>query len=155
MKYLDEVVPVLKKLLSEFNFELVVISNKPPQFVLPNLRYIPWSEATEIDDLLQFNIGLMPLARDNWSEGKCGFKLIQYLSLGIPAVASAVGVNNQIIVEGINGYLCNKEDCWYQALKKLMLDASLRQSMGLRGHEKIVNQFSVRTNAEAFLKLFY
>lgn len=155
MKYLDEVVPVLTKLLSEFNFELVVISNKPPQFVLPNLRYIPWSEATEIDDLLQINIGLMPLARDNWSEGKCGFKLIQYLSLGIPAVASAVGVNNQIIEEGINGYLCNKEDCWYQALKKLTLDASLRQSMGLRGHEKIVNQFSVRTNAEAFLKLFY
>ena len=154
MKYLDEVVPVITKLSSELNFELVVISNKSPQFVLPNLRYLPWNEASEIKDLLQFNIGLMPLEKDEWSEGKCGFKLIQYLALGIPAIASPVGVNVQIIEEGMNGYLCDKEECWYQALKKLIRDASLRENMGLKGQKKIADHFSVRTNARAFLKLF-
>jgi glycosyltransferase involved in cell wall biosynthesis len=158
MKYLDALVPVLEEMAAEApgkaNVEIVIISNKAPQFSLDKLRFIPWSEATEIEDLLRFNIGIMPLEDDTWSEGKCGFKLIQYLALGIPAVASPVGVNKQIVEQGINGYLCETEEEWHQSLQKLVQDSSLRAGMGAKGRAKMVTEFSIQANAARFLGLF-
>jgi glycosyltransferase involved in cell wall biosynthesis len=154
MNYLDHLVPVFKRIVADFNVEIVIISNKPPQFNLPNLVYIPWKEETEITDLLRLNIGLMPLKEDRWSEGKCGFKLIQYMALGIPALASPAGVNKALVENGRDGFLCRNEDEWYQALKILIEDAPLRQSMGKVGREKIVEHYSIQANADAFLKLF-
>lgn len=154
MKYLNPIVPVLKRLSSEFDLSFIVISNKVPDFFLPNLHYIPWSETTEINDLLLLNIGLMPLEKDAWSEGKCGFKLIQYMALGIPCVASPVGVNNIIIEQEVDGYLCTTEEQWYSAIKKLISDISLRKTMGERGRRKVIDNYSVQANTDVFLDLF-
>jgi glycosyltransferase involved in cell wall biosynthesis len=117
------------------------------------MKYLPWNEKSEILDLSQINIGIMPLEDDVWSEGKCGFKLIQYLALGIPAVASPVGVNKEI-VDQQNGFLCSTESDWFEALDKLINNVSLRQAMGRRGREKIINRYSVQANEGAFLELF-
>lgn len=154
LKYLDVVFPVLQKLEKEYNFEFLVICNEPPAFSLKSLRFIKWNEATEIDDLLRIDIGVMPLIPDAWSEGKCGFKLIQYLSLGIPAVASPVGVNQLIVEEGTNGYLCKTEEEWYKAIKLLLGDVALRQFMGRNGRQKMEKEYSVQVNAAKFLSLF-
>jgi glycosyltransferase involved in cell wall biosynthesis len=154
MMYLDEILPVLKKIAEEFDVKVLIISNKPPTFYMPNMEYISWKEETEITDLSRLNIGLMPLKKDTWSEGKCGFKLIQYLALGIPAIASPVGVNTQIIEEGKTGFLCESENDWYFILKKLICSASLRQEIGRKGREKIIDQYSVQANASIFLGLF-
>ena len=96
----------------------------------------------------------MPLKEDRWSEGKCGFKLIQYMALGIPALASSVGVNKKIVEDGRNGFLCNNENEWYNALQTLIENVSLRQSMGKLGREKIINHYSLQANAETFFELF-
>lgn len=154
MKYLDNVSPMLKSLSEETKAEVVVISNKPPQFSFPKLHFIPWQESTEIQDLMRLNIGLMPLEDDAWSEGKCGFKLIQYMALGIPAVASPVGVNKSIIEDGINGFLCVDKSQWQAAIKKLIDDPVLRSAMGESGRQKIINQYSIQANAGAFVGLF-
>jgi glycosyltransferase involved in cell wall biosynthesis len=158
MKYLDELVPLLNDIAlmhgAKKEIEFVIISNKPPQFSLPNLRYIPWKEATEIEDLLQLNIGLMPLEDDEWSEGKCGFKLIQYLALGIPAVASPVGVNKFIVEEGVNGFLCSTSKEWREKLLLLINEAGLRNQLGTKGREKIVKAYSLQANARVFVGLF-
>jgi glycosyltransferase involved in cell wall biosynthesis len=154
LKYLDIIYPVLKKLESEFAFEFLVICNSSPDFHLRSMKFIPWRESTEIEDILKIDIGVMPLIADEWSEGKCGFKIIQYLALGIPAVASPVGVNKDIVEEGFNGYLCSSEEDWYSSLKRLMNDCELRSEMGRRGREKIVREYSVQANAENFLSLF-
>jgi len=154
MFYLDEIVPVLKKIIVECNVALVIISNKPPNFVLPNMTYLPWSEESEIADLSRLHIGLMPLANDAWSEGKCGFKLIQYMALGIPVVASPAGVNKDIVEKGISGFLCTSQEEWYEALKRLILDAGLRSYMGTKGREKIISDYSIQANAGSFLGLF-
>lgn len=153
MIYLDEVVPVLKKMVERLGIEVVIISNKQPRFLIPNLQYITWKEESEIEDLSMLNIGVMPLTNDLWSEGKCGFKLIQYMALGIPAVASPVGVNKEIIDEE-NGFLCTSENEWYHALEKLVNDVELRKKMGAKGREKIVKSYSVQANADTFLALF-
>lgn len=154
LKYLDAIVPVLKKVATDFNVQLLIICNKPPAFAIPNLQFLPWSEATEVPDLLRLHIGVMPLEQDPWSEGKCGFKLIQYLALGIPAVASPVGVNKTIIEQGKNGFLCNTPEEWYTALATLIQDADFRGAMGRAGREKVVAQYSVQAAAPAFAGLF-
>ena len=138
----------------KYPVEFAIICNKPTQFELAGLRYIPWNESTEVEDLLKINIGLMPLDPDPWCEGKCGFKLIQYLSLGIPAVASPVGVNRQIIEQGKNGFFCSTKEEWIQALSFLIENCSARAAMGKSGREKIEREYSVQSQSEKFLDLF-
>lgn len=154
MPFLESLLPVFQELAREQEVEFVVISNKQPAFELPGLRYVPWRETTETDDLLQLHIGVMPLEADPWCEGKCGFKLIQYLSLGIPAVASPVGVNRQIIEEGVNGFLCTSAEEWKVALSSLIQKASQRQAMGAAGRQKIIERYSVQAHTGLFTGLF-
>jgi glycosyltransferase involved in cell wall biosynthesis len=154
LRYLDPIVPVLKAFAEKFDIGTVIICNKPPLFSFPGLRYIPWKEESEIDDLLSIHIGIMPLQDDLWNEGKCGFKLIQYLSLGIPAVASPVGVNTKIIEQGVNGFLCNTYQEWEQALSSLINDVQLRKTMGESGRRKVIAEYSIQAYEIEFIGLF-
>lgn len=152
--YLDPVIPILQQLEKDFDFTFLLIANKDPQLPLKGYQFLPWNESTEVADLLRMDIGVMPLQDDAWSEGKCGFKLIQYLSLGIPAVASSVGVNKQIMEEGINGYLVNTPAEWKVVLRKLITDIQLRQQMGSAGRRKIIAEYSIQSQKDNFLNLF-
>lgn len=154
MRFLDEIFPVLQRLSKEYIFRIVIISNQEPGFQLSNLTFIKWQASTEIQDLLNMHIGIMPLTDDLWAKGKCGFKALQYLSLGIPAVVSPVGVNSEIVEHGINGYLCSGENEWYEALATLISNVSLRIRMGKAGRRKIEEKYSVKANKENFLTLF-
>lgn len=153
LKYLDAVVPTLQKLEEKYDFDFYVICNQKPSFRLRSLKFIEWKKASEIDDLKKINIGIMPLEADRWSEGKCGFKIIQYLALGIPAVASPVGINKRI-VDKENGFLCSVEEDWYNALSLLLKDKTMREELGKKGRAKIINSYSLQANADSFLNLF-
>lgn len=154
LPFLDPIIPSLKELHDEYPFTLLVIANKKPDYSFPSLMFIPWNEETEIEDLLKIDIGIMPLVDDAWSEGKCGFKLIQYMSLGIPAVASPVGVNKAIIEHGVNGYIGNNGEEWKQYLMAMMKDTQFRKKLGKAGREKIVKEFSITSQKDKFLELF-
>lgn len=93
MHYLDFLVPIIKKLEHDYTFKFRVISNEKPQFELSSLEFVKWQKESEIEDLAQINIGVMPLKEDQWSKGKCGFKALQYMALGIPTILSPIGVN--------------------------------------------------------------
>ena len=156
LKYLEGILPVVKMLEQEFpeQFKFVVVADKRQSFSLASLHFIPWNRETEIKDLVQFDIGLMPLTDDVWSQGKCGLKALQYMSLGIPTVASAVGVNRSILDHGVNGYLCSSEADWKTSLMNLIRDPSMRRKMGLAAREKVISNYSVDSNKEKFLSLF-
>jgi glycosyltransferase involved in cell wall biosynthesis len=154
LKYLDEILPLLKRLQEQYDFCFTVIADSDPQLSLKNYHFIRWQAATENEDLLQLDIGIMPLTPDEWSEGKCGFKLIQYFATGIPSVASPVGVNKKIIEEGVNGFLCSTEKDWERALITLLQDAALRERMGKAGREKVERKYSLIAQREEFLRLF-
>ena len=96
----------------------------------------------------------MPLDNDGFSKGKCGFKLIQFLALGIPVVASPIGTNPKIVDDGENGFLCTTKQDWLDALEKLISDAGLRGKMGVKGREKIARKYSFDANKANFLSLF-
>jgi glycosyltransferase involved in cell wall biosynthesis len=154
LKYLDVLVSVIEKLEKKYDFEFLVICNKNPEYRLKSFRFRVWNKATEIDDLSTLNIGVMPLPDDEWSKGKCGFKALQYMALGIPAVVSPVGVNNDIVVNGVNGYLCSTEAEWETGLSMLLEASSLRKQMGEAGREKVVHHYSVTSNRQLYFELF-
>ncbi len=154
LPYINDVIDILNELQQELDFTFLVIANKKPELTLRDWQFIPWDEATEIAGLLKMDIGIMPLHNDEWSEGKCGFKLIQYLSLAIPAVASPVGVNNIIIEQGENGYLCSTTDEWKANLKILIADAVLRAKLGNAGRDKMLKEYSTQSQAVHFINLF-
>jgi glycosyltransferase involved in cell wall biosynthesis len=107
----------------------------------------PWSEATEVQEIQNFDVGIMPLADGPFERGKCGYKLIQYMACGIPVVASPVGANVKIVDHGRSGFLAESQLQWVEALCRLCEDARLRKSMGLAGRERVEAEFSLQVAA--------
>ena len=101
LEVINGIIPELK---NEIDFDLFIISNKPPEWNF-DFIYKQWDVRSELDDLLKMHIGIMPLKTGPWFEGKCGFKLIQYHACGIPAIASPVGVNELVTLHNKTGLL--------------------------------------------------
>ncbi|MEJ7587429.1 MAG: glycosyltransferase [Ferruginibacter sp.] len=154
LAHLDIVQSTLRQLLRKYDFDIKIISNQRPSLDLPNVKFIQWSEENEVPELATCQVGLMPLTDTEWNEGKCGFKLIQYLSLGIPAVSSPVGVNKVIIEDGVNGYFARTDSDWYNRIEELILNPELRKIMGRAGRNKVVAHYSLQSNTNNFLSLF-
>ncbi|MBL4592448.1 MAG: glycosyltransferase [Flavobacteriales bacterium] len=154
IKYLYDIESLLVKLQNQINFRFVVISNKDPFFKDLKYEYKSWIKETEINDLLQFDIGIMPLLNDEWANGKCGFKALQYMSLGIPCVISPVGVNIKIIQNGFNGFLVENENEWKGKLTALIKSKELRTTIGLAGKETVLNNYSVKSTKNLYLTCF-
>jgi glycosyltransferase involved in cell wall biosynthesis len=154
LKYLDILVPVIQGLQEKYDFSFLVIANKDPELPIRRYRFVNWNKDTEIKDLLQMHIGVMPLYDGEIEKGKCGFKAIQYMALGIPAVVSPVGVNAQIVENGVNGFVAASGSEWAVCLEKLLADPDLRRQMGIRSRLKIEQAFSVNATKELFINLF-
>lgn len=154
MRYLDLIVPILQELEQDFQFVFRVISDKEPDFELKSLEFIRWNKTTEIEDLSKIHIGIMPLTEDQWSEGKCGFKGLQYMSLGIASVMSPVGVNKKIIQHGKNGYLVETPEEWKAILTELLQNKEQRQAIGRAGRDRVVEAYSVMSQKENYRNLF-
>ncbi len=154
MEYLPMLLPILKELRKEFEFKFRVISNHPPDLDFDDLEYIQWNRDTEIEDLKSIQIGVMPLENSQWAKGKCGFKGLQYMSLHIPSVMSKVGVNPEIISHRENGWLCETEEDWKEALQTLIENRELREKLGSAGYQTVKTRYSVEANTTNYLNLF-
>ncbi len=153
MRYLDFLVPIIRELEQKYDFDFLIISNEAPTYHLKSLKFIKWNHATEIQDLAKISIGVMPLEKDIWSEGKCGFKGLQYMALGIPSLMSPVGVNNQILDDTKNGFLLTTPEEWKQCLERLITDKDLRKTIGQAGKKTVLERYSVLANRDKYLAL--
>ena len=149
--YLDVAVPALSSLARRYDFELRVIAGD--RGVLDRLpldgvdvRFVRWNPATEAIDIQDFDIGLMPLTDDDWSRYKCGLKLLQYMAVGVPGVASPVGVNAEIIESGKNGFLARTPEEWESSLSRLLADAQLRRDLGQAARKTVEDRYSIAAN---------
>lgn len=154
MIYINEILPVINKLNHKYDFDFVVISNKEPDFKMINLKFVAWNKETEIEDLAKLNIGIMPLTEDLWAKGKCGFKALQYMALGIPALVSPIGVNTTIVNNDVNGFICDTENDWEESLVVLLQNADKRKQLGINARKFIEDNFSIISNENNFLSLF-
>jgi len=111
---------------------------------------LDWNKKDELRELSSFDIGIMPLPDDMWAKGKCGLKGLQYMSLGIPTIMSPVGVNEEIIQDGENGFLATDVKEWVEKISLLIESEALRQAMGLAARETVVKKYSFEAYKEVY-----
>lgn len=134
------------------NFKVRVVGG---EYRLPDVpvECKPWSLDTELSDLQEFDVGIMPLANDPWTQAKCGLKILQYMAVGVPVVASPVGVNAEIIQDGENGFLAANARLWVDRLSQLIQDPVLRARLGMAGRRTVEASYSTSAAARRYLDL--
>lgn len=153
-KYLEPLLPVFDHLGEEFpGLRLRIVSDR---LLLPPGKFIewkPWTLDGEPDDIASFDVGIMPLADTLWTWGKCGYKIIQYFASGVPVVASPVGLNVDIIRDGVNGLLAGTGEEWHVKLTTVLSSPGIAREMGERGRLEAESRYSVRSYAKAYLEI--
>jgi glycosyltransferase involved in cell wall biosynthesis len=139
---------VLREVATEHPFVLRVSGTGQP-IEMPGVKVenAEWALVDEIDLFRNLDIGVYPLVDDEWARGKCGFKAIEFMACGVPVVAAAVGVNREIIQDGVNGFLASTPAEWVTKLGMLISDPALRARFALAGRETIENRYSLHVNA--------
>jgi glycosyltransferase involved in cell wall biosynthesis len=114
---------------------------------------MPWREETEIEDLSAIDIGLMPLPDDEWAKGKCGLKALQFMAMELPVVTSPVGVNTEIVQDGVNGFLARSDNEWFERLSALIESEERRREVGRAARVTVLERYSVVSQREHYLAL--
>lgn len=130
-----------------------LVSDGRPPFHLPRMQFEPWSKESEAQRLRSFHIGIMPLDDSSWNRGKCAFKLVQYMAVGIPVVASPVGANREVVRDGVDGFWAASPAEWESSLNRLIADAELRRTMGASGRQRCEAQYSIQSQRALFLEV--
>lgn len=156
VKHLKQAKPVLRRIKEKFGERVyfMMISDMPMIDEDLQIKFCRWRKETETDDLSLADIGIMPLPDDEWAKGKCGFKGLQYMALEIPSVMSPVGVNNDIIRHGVNGFLPGTEDEWVETLTMLIEDAHLREKIGKAGRQTVVERYSLESQKDKYMEYY-
>jgi glycosyltransferase involved in cell wall biosynthesis len=155
VQYFEKFTPVLERLKKTFGkrIKFKLIGEAGYRSPALGLQGDPWRLETEIEDLNAIDVGIMPLPDDQWTRGKCGFKGLQYMGCGIPAVMSPVGVNTEIIQDGINGFLANTPEDWYEKLSELIESEELRNRLGNAGRKTVIERYSVLSQRDRYLQV--
>lgn len=156
IKHFEFAIPILRKLKEKYGDKLVIRVIGDKNYTNPELdiKGIAWSKENEVQELSSFDIGIMPLPDDEWSKGKCGLKGLQYMALEIPAIMSPVGVNSEIIQDGINGYLAKNDQEWLEKLSSLIDNAALRETMGKAARQTVIDKYSTDSEKGNYIKYF-
>jgi glycosyltransferase involved in cell wall biosynthesis len=152
-KYLKLIQEALNKFCLKHNAKLILVGSGKINMPGVPLEIKDWKEDTEVNDILGFDVGIMPLPDEPWERGKCGYKLIQYMACGRPVVASPIGVNKRIVEHGINGFLASTNTDWIQALNILRDDSGLRKRMGEVARCKVEAEYCIQRTAPRLIEL--
>lgn len=150
------VVPVmswLKKATEENEIEFHLVGVRPEQDYGERIKFFPWNEETEVAMIQSFSIGIMPLQDSLWEQGKCSYKLIQYMACSKPVIASPVGMNKEVVQEGINGYTATGESEWREAVKLLVSNAKKRADFGNAGRKMVEEKYALQVTAVKWIEI--
>ena len=114
-----------------------------------------WKLEEEVADLQSFDIGLMPLTMDTWSEGKCALKILQCHAVGVPVVCTPAGMNKEAVVEGETGFLARTDEEWVEKIASLVRDREGRIRMGAEGRRRLEERYSLQAVAPRMASVFH
>jgi len=161
LKQVEPLFPTLEDIYKKKPFRFLLIADRPPEKMPEFVEFKKWNKETEIQDLMEIDIGIMPLFDTEWEKGKCGFKALQYLALEKPAIVSGVGVNTEIIRNNKNGIICEPMHAdtkiypsWKKALLELLHDREKRHSFGTQGRQTVIENYSVKSQISNCKSIF-
>ena len=152
VRYLKLLQAPLQQLAQRVPFVLRVIGGKIDMLGV-HVETIDWAEDSEVESIASAHVGVMPLSDSPWERGKCGYKLIQYMACGLPVVASPIGVNTEIVQEGINGFLAHDASTWVNTLEQLLTQPELATKMGQAGRKRVESEYCLQVTAPKLEKL--
>lgn len=150
--YLDLLAEVFRDLQREHALTFRVVCDR--EYRAPGVRVDnkTWRLEEEAEALLGFDIGIMPLPDNEYTRGKCGFKILQYMAAGLPVVCSPTGVNQDIVVDGVTGFVARDPAAWREKLAALIRDVDLRRRMGAAGRKLVAERYDREVVFPAFLE---
>jgi glycosyltransferase involved in cell wall biosynthesis len=152
VRYLSSAARALRSAFTEVPFVLRCVG-APRSFSLGALEVesVPWTLQSEQDIVRTFDVGIMPLINEPFAHGKCGYKLIQYMAAGVPALGTAIGANNDIISDGVDGFLASSEVEFTDKLVALLKSEALRRRIGGVGRKTLEERFSLKSQQRKVL----
>lgn len=154
MQNLAEIADPLRELQSKYNAPLLVVGSGSADLGLDQLETRQWSPDTEVSDLQEGEIGLLPLNDLPWNKWKFFYKTVQYMAIGIPVVARRMGSNAEIIEDGVNGFLVETKQEWFDRLSQLIGDSSLRKEMGKAARATVEAKYSIKSQMPRLVDIF-
>jgi glycosyltransferase involved in cell wall biosynthesis len=143
----------IKKAIAKHGVEFHVVGVTNDLGLGEGVLYFPWSELTEVNSILNFDVGIMPLEDSLWEKGKCSYKLIQYMACGLPVIASPVGMNNEVVQENVNGFLVRNEQEWLEAIEHYVKERTLRIDHGRKGRISVEQKYCLQVTAPQLLNI--
>ncbi len=113
----------------------------------------PWTEAGEASEIAAGDVGVSWVPDDDWSRGKCGLKVLQYMAAGLPVVANPVGVHAEMVRDGETGFLAATTEQWVEAVGRLAHNPELRRRMGRAGRQLLEAKYTVSRGSAHWLNL--
>jgi len=154
LPFLEALADPLRELARRHSdFRLVVVSNRPPKIDGVPVEFRPWKLESEVQSFDGIRVGLMPLDDTPWTQGKCAFKALQFMALGIPPVVSPVGMNREVIDDGGNGCVASKPDEWFECLDQLLKDREHRRRLAEAGRHTVVERYSLEVISRRLIAL--
>jgi glycosyltransferase involved in cell wall biosynthesis len=153
MKFLELVLRPLTELAKRRSFTLRLIGVTKIDMPGVPIELLPWSSDTECEMISNCDIGIMPLTDAPWERGKCAYKLIQYMACALPVIASPVGANSDVVIDGVTGFLARSDGDWLEKLEQLLDSAELRQRIGAAGRLRVESNYCLQKSASTLINL--
>ena len=122
---------------------LVVAADRPPKIDGVPVEFRRWRLADEVSCFDGIRVGLMPLLDTPWTRAKCAFKALQYMALGIPPVVSPVGMNCEVVENGVNGFLAANPEEWVRSVDRLLSDEALAGNLAVAARKTVESGYSL------------
>lgn len=155
--YLEQIISALEKVNNDYPFTLVLCGGDDIKNITSDeleIEHHLWTEKIELKLLDECDIGIMPLLDADYEKGKCSFKIIQYFSSSLAVLASPVGMNKDVIENGVNGYLVLTVSDWIKNLSRLLTDDELRMKISKNGNDTYLKTYSRNVTSKQWYDVF-
>lgn len=157
LRHLTILTDVFQKLAHRNTIRVKVICSETIRIPGLQVDFVPWSLETQDKEIALFDIGVMPLPANKWTEGKCAYKALQYMAAGVPPIVSDVGINREVVENGKEGLVVSCPEGFHDAIQSLLDDEKQRMELGCNARRKAETYYSVevvgRTLADLLLRI--